>query len=81
MITVYSKSGCVQCAAVKRYLSKHQTPYRELRLDSGSSDEIESLMKLGYTQVPVVFDSRTGKHFYGFDTSNLEEIVKGYKGS
>lgn len=63
-ITVYSKPGCVQCAATYRTLDKTGLPYEvvDLTTDADARDRVTAL---GHLQVPVVVVA-DGEHWSGY---------------
>lgn len=68
-ITVYSKTPCVQCTAVKRWLDKKGIKHTVIDV-SKSPDDLAALKALGYESVPVTVVSGRGPdmdlHWYGF---------------
>ena len=51
MITVHTQPNCMPCRAVKRYLDKHELPYREVPLDDASRAAFQAR---GILAAPVV---------------------------
>lgn len=77
-ITVYSKPGCVQCTAVKRYLKQHSIAFQEFDV-SENERALEIVKELGFLQVPVVvvpFGQGVEEPFYGFDPLKLAQIQR-----
>lgn len=75
-ITVYSKPGCVQCTAVKRYLNEHEIDHQVFDVTQDEA-AYEVVKGLGYQAVPVTvvpFGQGEATHFYGFDPLKLAEI-------
>ena len=74
LITVYSKPGCVQCTAVKRWLDKRGIEYRMVDVTQ-SPDDADAIRALGYSSVPVTIvsngDAETDLHWYGFNDGFL----------
>lgn len=74
MLTLYSKSRCVQCESVKRWLKRKELVEGEdfIIIDAEAPGaDLTALQAASYTQVPVVFLTPED-HFYGFDISRLE---------
>lgn len=71
-VTVYSKPNCVQCTAVKRWLTQHSIPFEVLDVseDAAARDKIA---QLGYRQVPVVMHGEG--HWYGNVPAKLEALL------
>lgn len=71
-VTVYSKPNCVQCTAVKRWLTQHSIPFEVLDVseDAAARDKIA---QMGYRQVPVV--THGDDHWYGYDPTRLTRIL------
>lgn len=77
-VTLYSKPGCVQCTAVKRYLNEHNIDYMTFDV-SVDEKALEVVRGLGYQAVPVTvvpFGQGESTHFYGFDPLKLAEIQR-----
>jgi len=83
VITVYSKTPCVQCGAVKRKLTKENADYtvEDLTfLDTDTDQEradkqnkLDAIKELGYTGVPVTFVN--DHHFYGYEINELSDAI------
>ena len=72
MVTVYSKSDCVQCDMTKRLMEREGIAYTEINIE----EDYGALMKvkeLGYMAAPVVIAGN--EHWSGF----RPERVKGLK--
>lgn len=52
-ITLYSKPGCVQCDASRRYLDRKGVEYAEVDLTQDPA-ALELVRSLGYLQAPVI---------------------------
>lgn len=70
MTKLYSKPGCVQCAATERYLKQHNKPYEKIDLTKDEAAFDHVVNTLGYQNVPVV-ETAEGKHWYGFNPDEL----------
>ncbi|TCD54086.1 glutaredoxin-like protein NrdH [Alloscardovia theropitheci] len=53
MVTVYSKSHCVQCNATKRQLAKLGVEYTEINLEQ-DQQALERFKAAGFVQAPIV---------------------------
>jgi glutaredoxin len=84
VITVYSKTPCVQCTAVKRHLGKKEgavytvedltiDPDNPQPDDAEKQNKLDALKELGYTGVPVTFVN--DDHFYGYVADKLDDAV------
>lgn len=73
MVTVYTKSACVQCSATIRKLDSLGVAYELVHLDS--NPEALALVKEQYDalQAPVVVTPDT--HWSGFQPDKLHELV------
>ena len=71
-VTVYSKPNCVQCTAVKRWLTQHSIPFEVLDVSEDAAARAE-IAQLGYRQVPVVMHGEG--HWYGYDPTRLAQIL------
>ena len=76
MFEVFTKPGCGQCSGLKMYLERHGVPSV---VHDVSEDPVarERMVKMGYSQVPVVRNTETGEHWYGFDVTRLELSIQG----
>ena len=71
--TVYGKSGCVQCNAMKRYFDEKQVKYEYIDVTQSES-AYNWVTEMGYQQVPVTvigFD-----HFGGFDPDRAKAALE-----
>ena len=64
MVTVLSKSHCVQCDMTKRELKKRGVEFEEKRMDLDDA-LLEQAKEMGYLQAPVVI-TLDGTHWSGF---------------
>lgn len=76
MPTIFSQPGCVQCNAVKRKLKEKGVEYQEI--DASQVPEAFALIKdeWGYQRVPVTYFQ--GKHFGGFNPTEVENVIAAY---
>ena len=72
MVTVYTKTACVQCNATFKALDKHGVEYEAV--DISVDDEArEYVMALGHLQAPVVV---TGSdHWSGFRPDRIKALA------
>lgn len=73
LITVYSKSSCVQCDLTKKLLDKHGLKYetRDVGIDD---DALLTIKDMGYLQVPVVVTAM--EHWSGFRPDKINALVQ-----
>lgn len=64
LVTVLSKSACVQCDMTKRELEKRGVEFEEKRMDQDES-VLAKAKEMGYLQAPVVI-LPDGTHWSGF---------------
>ena len=64
MLTIYSKSGCVQCNATYRALDDKGVEYDVVDM-SVDPDALDKVRALGHLQAPVVITPE-GEHWSGF---------------
>ena len=64
MLTIYSKSGCVQCNATYRALDDRGVEYDVVDM-SKDEQALQKVKDLGYLQAPVVI-TPDGEHWSGF---------------
>jgi len=74
--TIFSQPGCVQCSAVKRKLKEKNVEFQEI--DASQVPEAFALVKdeWGYQRVPVTYFQ--GKHFGGYNPSEVDALVESY---
>ena len=70
-VTVYSKNGCPQCGAVKRWLNTKGIAYEEVNV-SVDTDRIQEVKDLGFAGLPVTKYGDVA--FQGFDIPKLNEL-------
>lgn len=75
-VTVWTKTPCVQCGAVKRALTKGGVAYQERDLMS-YPEKLEELMAAGHMQAPIV-EAEGFDTFAGFMPDNVAAIVAEY---
>ena len=70
-VTVYSKNGCAQCNATKKWLTQKGIDYREVNVDN-ESEAISDVKELGFNGLPV---TKSGDLvFQGFNIPKLNEL-------
>lgn len=71
-IVVYSKPGlCVQCVAVKRWLTENGLDYEE----RNALEYMDILTPTGIKSMPIV-DGGNGNFFGGFDVGKLKRLAQ-----
>lgn len=77
-ITVYTKTDCQPCRAVKRWLDKRGIPYTAVDVEISPAD-LEAIKALGYKGVPVTVvstgDPLTDLHWQGFNPVHLNKYA------
>lgn len=76
MTKLYTKKGCGQCVATKRFFETNEIEYKEIYVDSGTEEGNEGLARvkeLGYLAAPVV--ETDGQHWSGFQYDKLQTLV------
>lgn len=53
MITLYTKSNCMQCQMTKMWLTQNGHPYEEINIEE-KPEAIDELKSHGYSAMPVV---------------------------
>ncbi|MDY6062689.1 MAG: glutaredoxin-like protein NrdH [Erysipelotrichaceae bacterium] len=72
-ITVYSKSGCIQCNFTKKFLEEHNLEYTNKDVEL-SSVALKEVKELGFTSLPVIVIEGL-KPFNGFRPDILEKLI------
>lgn len=82
-IYIATKSGCQQCRSSKRYLTKNNTPYMEVRFrDDKTAQDLAA--EHNYTAAPVCYvaDRNSGRVYdswAGFNMFKLRQWANNYK--
>lgn len=71
-ITIFSRSNCMQCKMVKRFLKEHSVVFKEINIDENPAAR-EALISAGYKTLPVVKSDKIT--FTGFQPAQLRKIV------
>lgn len=71
-VTVYTKPGCVQCAATFKALDKNGVAYEKVDVTE-DSDAHDYVMSLGYLQAPVVVAG--AEHWGGFRPDRIKALT------
>ena len=71
-ITVYTKPACVQCTATYRALEQKGIQFDIVDI-SQDQDAYNSILALGYRQVPVVVAG--GEHWAGFRPDKINALM------
>lgn len=72
-VTVYSKSGCVQCDATRKTLMRKHIDFQVRDLDSDLS-AVDEVVALGYRQAPVVVSG--AEHWSGFRPDKIAALIE-----
>lgn len=75
-VTVWTKTPCVQCGAVKRALTKGGVTYQERDLMQ-HPEQLEKFLAAGYMQAPIV-EAVGHETFSGFVPDAVAAIVAEY---
>lgn len=76
MITIYTKPGCVQCNAAKRYLERHGSAFEMVDI-TVDQEAYDYLVESGHRQVPVI---KSGNHLIaGFKPDELLKLAERQK--
>ena len=76
MITVYTKSNCIQCIMTKKELTKHGLTYKEINIEEQPT-AMEELFERNLRSMPVVVvDGDWDEAFGGFQPDRLEGLVE-----
>ncbi|ALG27773.1 hypothetical protein AOZ07_01345 [Glutamicibacter halophytocola] len=59
---------------MKNYLEKRNADYK-IHDVTADPDALQRLKDLGYIQNPVVFDTHTGDHWYGFNPTKIDAAI------
>lgn len=73
MVTVYSKSHCVQCNATKRQLAKLGVEYTEVNLEQ-DAEALENFKAQGFMQAPIVVAD--GEIWSGYRPDLLKKVAQ-----
>ena len=77
-VTVYTKPDCRPCAATKRWLEKHNIPFRE----EPAADHLPFLEAIGATSAPVVevqhFERSWREYWHGHQPRHLDNLATTY---
>ena len=71
MVTVLTKSNCVQCDWTVKLLERERIPYRTE--DITSDENMERVKQLGYLSAPVVIVGE--ESWSGFQPARLQELA------
>ncbi|MCS5524837.1 glutaredoxin-like protein NrdH [Curtobacterium flaccumfaciens pv. oortii] len=74
MITVYSKSSCVQCNATYRALDNAGVPYEVVDVTASAAAYEYVSDDLGYSQAPVVVVDEHD-HWSGFQPDEIRRVA------
>lgn len=74
MVTVYGRSGCVQCDATIRTLEIKEVRHHYFNVDELGSEAEDFLRSLGHQQLPVVVAGPV--HWSGFRPDLIVELAR-----
>lgn len=74
MLTVYSKSNCIQCEMTKMWLNQNNIQYESVDV-SEHPEKLEEIKLNGFQQLPVVaWDDHFDNAWSGYNLDRLEEL-------
>lgn len=73
MITVYSKSNCMQCEFTKKHLRDNNIPFKEVNVYEDEK-ALNHVKELGFQSMPVV-EIQGQEPFFGFRPERLDKLV------
>lgn len=73
MITVYTKSNCMQCEMTKRYMQMENIEFSVVDIEQDET-ALKMLVLHGYQGVPVVAVNGFDNSWAGFRPDRLEEL-------
>lgn len=84
VVYIYTKSNCVQCRMVKKYLDNKNIPFIEINIEN--DEDVINFLKGQGISVPAVFYGETDKNngllledaarFTGNNQNELKKLVK-----
>lgn len=72
IVKIYTMPACGYCKQVKRHLSKHNIPFKEINLKE-DKDGQKFMNERGYTGVPVTVIK--GEEIVGFDLDRVNKLL------
>ena len=73
MVTVYTKSNCVQCDMTKRLMDKIGVEYSTIDIVE-NPEELDKLIAMGYRAAPVVM-TEEGESWAGFQPDKITALA------
>lgn len=74
MLTVYSKTNCIQCEMTKMWLNQNKIEFESVDV-SEQPEKLEEIKLNGFQQLPVVtLDEYFENAWSGFNVDRLEEL-------
>lgn len=74
MLTVYSKSNCIQCEMTKMWLVQNKIQFKSVDV-SEHPEKLEEIKLNGFQQLPVVtLDEHFKNAWSGYNLDRLEEL-------
>lgn len=77
-VTVWTKTPCRQCTAVKRWLEREGVAF-EARALEDSPDDMRRLVAAGFESVPII-EAPGHEAFAGFDPARLAAVRDSVEG-
>lgn len=74
MITIFSRSGCMQCMATERYAASQGIPFVKENIEENPSAR-QILADQGFSQLPVV-KTDAGEWWSGYRPDKLSHLIK-----
>lgn len=73
-VTVYSKSGCIQCDMTKTWLEAAEVEFTEINVEE-RPESITELQKYGFKSLPVVAVNSLDNAWTGFRPERLRDLI------
>ena len=75
MITVYTKSNCMQCEMTKRYMQMENIEFSVVDIEQDET-AVKMLVLHGYQSLPVVAVGGFDNSWSGFRPDRIDELVE-----
>lgn len=72
MVTLYTKSNCVQCSMTKKLLDKNNIQYESVNLEE-KPEALEMILGMGFQSAPVVITANDS--WAGFNPDKINAIA------
>lgn len=73
-VTVYSKSGCIQCSMTKTWLETVDLEFTEINVEE-KPEFVEQLKLHGFSSLPVVAVNSLDNAWTGFRPERLRDLI------